>query len=285
MKKERDSDEKIDQNRSDEGCCSTTIDPNSVRYIEKGKELIENYRSVAADTCSIYTYCFVSTRNQSRTSAFFSFTMLITAIMIQSVVPIAIVLPLQPVEGIDGDITGRLCPNRSSVITKLIALSLSLFFVILTICICLKKLRGFAFLRSFVNLGWRKRIYVDLGILSNLISMGFAGAAQYLLFIGNGGNDALTKLLLQSLAMQFVLSVDVRIVGDIWGAWTKDQVLKLSDDSQICGWSNEDFVEDEKSVPPEVLKKIYLLYHSELGALTMFSVVGFCWSIALSICM
>ena len=45
------------------------------------------------------------------------------------------------------------CPNQGNGLTKIIGFILGLYFVVLTVSLCLNKLRGLGFLKNFVNLG------------------------------------------------------------------------------------------------------------------------------------
>ena len=235
------------------------------------------YRASSMDTKSIYSFCFVECR-EDVFSNLYGITMIVISLFIQTVVPIAIIATLQPINDIVE--TPRACPNRSNNLTKVIGFILSLYFVILTISLCTNKLRGLAFLKEFVYLGRSRTAIVELGILSQFIGMAAAGGAQYLLFIGNGDASYLI-LLLQSLAMQFCLTVDQRLVSDMIGKRTNARLSKLSADDLLCDIG---VGEEGQPVPPEILTKVKFLVKSEKFVLVMVCTVGLAWAIALAVC-
>ena len=155
-----------------------------------GKELITLYKGTAESNATIYTYGFVSSDKLSGgkrdddssdhegdgsiEQKLLLFLLTVMSLVIQTVIPIAISSTLSTPDG--------LCPNKANPLTKFIGLTLCLFFVVLTISLCLSKLRGLGFLKLFCSndvklLGWN-RFFLDLGILSNVVSMGAAGIAQ-----------------------------------------------------------------------------------------------------------
>jgi len=257
------------------------------------------YKGTAESNAIIYTYGFVSSDKLSGSKKddesdqsgdgsieqkILLFFLTIISLIIQTVVPVAIDSTLSTPDG--------LCPNQANPLTKFIGFTLCLFFVVLTISLCLGKLRGLGFLKLFCSsdvklLGWN-RFLVDLGVLSNMISMGAAGIAQYLLFIRNADKDYVL-LLLQSLAMQFVLTCDEKLMMSAWKSWTKKRLAILmrhdrdklvKEEEGIVSEQDGDVVMDES-----VLMKVKLMYLAEASFLAMVSTVGIVWSIALAYCM
>jgi len=250
---------------------------------EWAKDLLEQWSTTATSNTIIYTYGFVSSypdpdgKKESRittySSIFLLFLLTIVSLIIQIVVPLAIVTTLPSPDG--------LCPNQAIVLTKIIGFTLCLLFVVLTISMCSNKLRGLGFLKLFCShdekVGWN-RYFVDLGILSNLISMGASGIAQYLLFIRNSQKDYVL-LLLQSLSMQFVLTVDEKLMTKSWTSWTKSRLLNLVNSEKE---KNNDLEGDLDEV---IMKRVKLMYAAESMFLLTVCVTGIGWSIGLAYCM
>ena len=228
-----------------------------------------------------------SVPNDDENSSIWSLLLLllltITSLVIQTVIPIAIVatLPLPH---------GEICPDKANALTKFIGLALCLFFVVLTISLCLNKLGGMMFLKLFciddnaVKTLGLYRFFIDAGILSNMVSMGAAGVAQYILFVRNAEKDYLS-LLLQSLAMQFVLTVDEKLMvaGSSWGSWTKQRLELLMKYHDMNESSHE--IGDEIVIDKILLGKVRLLYTAESVFLATVAIVGVVWSISLAYCM
>ncbi len=129
--------------------------------------------------------------------------------------------------------------------------------------------------------------------------MAAAGTAQYLLFIRNAEKDYVL-LLLQSLAMQFVLTADEKLMTGAWNSWTRARLgIVMSHDYQNsikdAGIREGDeegggiIVSNEETeviiVNEMMLKKVRLMYYAEATFLSMVSVVGVGWSISLAYCM
>ena len=210
---------------------SPQISPEDVTW---ARDLLHEWKAVALSNSIIYTYGFVSSPNLKERkkegneqqsdgslavrigSTILLFLLTVVSVVIQTVVPIAISVTLPTPNG--------LCPRQGDPLTKFIGLVLCLFFVVLTVSMCLSKLRGIGFLKLFCSgdvktLGYY-RFFLDLGILSNMTSMAASGITQYILFIRNSESDYLL-LLLQSLATQFVLTADEKLMTGAWKAWTK----------------------------------------------------------------
>lgn len=272
------------------------------------KQQLDSWKSAGGANTIIYTYAFVSsnaiadTKDGEKKLDFFSklflFVLVMVSLVIQTAIPIAIVATL--------DLPQGWCPNQANPLTKFFGLTLCLFFVVLTISMCLSKLRGMAFLKLFCSsdvkmLGFY-RFFLDIGILANMTSMASAGIAQYMLFIRNAERDYVL-LLLQSLAMQFVLTADEKLMTGSWKNWTKRRLDILmeheSSKSDLLDGANVqeeedglsldaeviDLGSDEVHINDEILKKVKLMYYSEAAFLFMVSVVGVIWSIALTVCM
>ena len=247
---------------------------------------VELLRASSLDTKSIFSFCFVCSTHDAFSCAY-GMVMLFVALFVQTVVPLCIVVTLQPL--VDVDVEPRVCPNRSDGLTKTIGAVLSLYFVVLTVSLCTNKLRGLAFLREFVFLGRARSAIIDAGIVSQLVGMGAAGAAQYLLFIGNGSKSYLV-LLLQSLAMQFCLTVDQRLVPDLIGKLTAARISKLSTNDLLCDAGCDDGDghgdgQQQEPVPPVIVAKVTKLAKGEMFILLMVSSVGLIWIVALAYCM
>ena len=123
-----------------------------------------------------------------------------------------------------------------------------------------------------------------------------AGVAQYLLFIRNANKDYLL-LVLQSLALQFVLSPDQRLMTAPWTAWTRgrletlmkhqeNKIITLKEYEEVEGGTIEGkdpldiIVENDK-----ILNKVKLLFKAESIFLGCVSTVGILWTNALGYCM
>ena len=216
---------------------------------------------------------------------------MIIALFIQTVIPIAIIVTRQPI--LDVEETPQACPNRGSVFTKVIGFVLSLYFVTLVISLCTNKLRGLGFLLQFVYLGKKRAILLMIGIVSQFVGMGAAGGAQFLLFIGNGGKSYVI-LVLQSLAMNFCLTVDQQLIGHQIAKYTSHRIAKLSEDSLICdvGVGSLDDNDDGEGggkvgstgVPPAVASKINLMIQSEKMVLLVVMTTGIAWCATLAYC-
>ena len=90
------------------------------------------------------------------------FTLTLVALFIQVVVPVVIGITLPVGEG-------GLCPNQAKPLGKLIGLAMCLFFVVLTVSLCLSKLSGMGFLRLFCasnSLVGHNKYFLDIGILA-----------------------------------------------------------------------------------------------------------------------
>ena len=235
-------------------------------------------RNVSLDTKSIFSFCFVCSGSDAF-SCCYGAVMLFVALFVQTVVPGCIFGLFQPLE--DVDVTPRYCPNRSDGMTKAIGAVMSLYFVVLTVSLCTNKLRGLAFLREFVYLGRMRSAIIDLGIFSQMVGMVVAGGAQYLLFIGNGSKSYLV-LLLQSLAMQFCLTVDQKLVPDLIGKATASRIARLSTDDILCdvGCGGG----EGHPVPPAIAAKVTKLAKGEAFILAMVTSVGLVWIAFLAYC-
>mmetsp|Transcript_13406 Transcript_13406/g.15628 ORF Transcript_13406/g.15628 Transcript_13406/m.15628 type:complete len:283 (+) Transcript_13406:117-965(+) len=246
-----------------------------------GRDAIDRARSCAVGTKSIYTYCFIA--KDSLSSHLFGASMVIVGTIIQTVVPAGIVATLQPVDDIISDTTfEKICPNRSEAFTKILAFFLSLFFVLMTVSLCNTKLKGLAFLREFVWLGRWRRLHIDLGMLSQFIGMGAAAGAQFLLFVGNADASYIV-MVLQSLALQFCLTVDQKLVSDaLIGAWTSNRVAVLSAGPLLCGGAGVG--EGDEPLPQVTAAKLHFIAKSEFAVLIGLSTFGLVWSIAVTYC-
>jgi len=264
--------------------------------IDSTRESILQWGGIAQDNSVIYTFGFVSFVRLSKEYssgnrkvyalasliALFLFTF--GAIVIQTVIPIAIIITLE---------LPNVCPNRADPLTKFIGLILCLFFVVVTISVCMGKMRGMAFLRLFCaghgDVGFG-RLFLDLGILSNLVSMVAACAAQFLFFIRNADRDYVS-LLFGSLSMQFVLAADQRILTKAWSSSTDKQIealiKKRNDELRKGDFEQGDGVVEEDAfyVDEAVAKRARLMVRVEFTLLVTISVMGIAWSTLLTYCM
>ena len=274
------------------------------QYRKWAKKRVEEWKQAALSGSTIYKFGLVSSPNlidckkiedveSSKTkdisedleeisswNKLFLLFLTTVSLVIQTVIPVSIVstLPLPD---------GGICPNVANPLTKLIGLTLSFFFVVLTISLCLNKLGGMGFLKLFFVDGEIKRqlglyrCFIDLGILSNIFSMGAAGITQYLLFIRNSEKDYVS-LLLQSLAMQFVLTVDEKLMSAVpgWTSWTKKRLGYLMTDH--C----EDGYDEDRDMPLDeaTLEKVRLMFIAESSFLVIVCTTGIAWSITLAYC-
>ena len=252
---------------------------------------LSSLRTSSIDTKSIFGFCFVCPAGRTSWAHVYGFTMMIIALFIQTVIPIAIIVTRQPI--LDVEESPQACPNRGSGFTKVIGFVLSLYFVTLVISLCTNKLRGLGFLLQFVHLGKKRAILLMIGIVSQFVGMGGAGGAQFLLFIGNGGKSYVI-LVLQSLAMNFCLTVDQQLVGHQMGKYTSSRIAKVSEDSLICNVGVGSLEDDDDgegggkvvraSVPPGVASKINLMIQSEKMVLLVVMTTGIAWCATLAYC-
>jgi len=203
--------------------------------------------------------------------------MLFLAIVVQVAVPLIIVATRQPVRDLD-----NACPNQSSVQTKVIGFTLSLYFVVQTVSLCINKLRGLGFLHMFVELGFARSCFIKLAIVSQFCGMAAAGGAQFLLFIGNA-DGAFVVLVLQSLAMTFCLTVDQNIVGHQIGSWTQHRLSSVAKDELLN--HGVGIGRDGGAIPKSSFDKIRLLVLGEKLILAVITSTGLGWIIAVTYCM
>jgi hypothetical protein len=255
------------------------------------REQIQEWRKAAKSNAIIYTMGFVSseklndkkregsiTRASATAQQLYLFVLTFLAVVIGAIVPVVIAVNLETPDG--------LCPNKATGAEKFIGFILCLFFVVLTINMCLNKLRGMGFLKLFcskeVELLGVYRFFLDLGILSNLISMTAAGVCQYILFLTNVNKSYVTQLL-QSLAMQFVLTTDQKLMTGSLSAFTVQrlEILMQHDKHEAAEEGTED---NAIPINHDILKKVNLMYTAEIVFLGFVSVIGLIWSITVAAC-
>jgi len=279
------------------------------------RERIDGLKTSAVTSITIYTYGLVACSklgdadgntiiSRSFRSALFSNLLLygltFVSLSIQIVIPTAIFTTKLIHHGAS---KMELCPYAESWLTKFISLTLSLFYVIFTINICLSKLRGLLFLKLFVKVPSRHLFFADLGIVSNLTSMGTAAIVQYLLFLRNArdSNGDYITLVLQSLAMQFVLTADQNLMNLALTNWTRSQVMLLSDNIIIDkddskGEGDETLLMDDTEwieskerdtamLSELTMKKVRFIYIAETYFLSVIAIGGVLWSFTLAYCM
>mmetsp|Transcript_4638 Transcript_4638/g.7973 ORF Transcript_4638/g.7973 Transcript_4638/m.7973 type:complete len:293 (-) Transcript_4638:302-1180(-) len=250
----------------------------NVVYANWARSEIQSARSSALATKSIFTHCFVAhSLAASPIRCVYAILMLFLAVVIQVVVPFIILITRQPIIDLP-----NACPNQSSFKTKIIGFALSFYFVFQTLQLCLNKLRGLNFLHSFVDLGFGRSLFLKLGILSQLLGMAGAGGAQYMLNIGNA-DGAFIVLVLQSLAMNFCLTVDQNLMGHKQGIDTSARVSAVSKDHLLC--NGVGIGEDGESIPQQSFDGIKQMNLRQNFILVMISCPGLAWVIALTYCM
>lgn len=261
------------------GAESSCTDPDWAAW---ARDEIDQLRTSALGTKSIFTYCFVAPLALG-VRALYGLAMVVLAIVIQVAVPLIIIVTRQPILDIDAEVHGsQACPNQSGSATKFIGLTLSLYFVVQTISLCSNKLRGLGFLDAFVDLGFRRSLIVKLAIFSQFCGMAAAGGAQFLLFVGNA-DGSFVVLVLQSLAMTFCLTVDVQLVGHQIGNYTSKRLAAVSKGPLLCGGAG---VGGEGDGMPEcVFEKVQLLARSEKVVLVVITTSGIGWAAAVTYCM
>lgn len=244
-----------------------------------GREQMEIFKAAALSSKTAYSCCFVQSKPLSLRAAA-GWLMVAISIVVQIAIPLGIIVTLQPVASIDGN---KICPRRSDGLTKFFAFILSIYFVALTLGLCTNKLRGLNFLNFFVRLDPMRQFCIQFGIFAQCIGIFTASLAQYLLFIGNG--DSFVRLLLQSLAMQFCLTVDQNIVNHQVGAWTTKR-LKAITGNECLATEHGGMGDDPTGpMPAGTLKKIASMVNSEKCVLVALVGVGFFFSIGLAVCM
>ncbi|CAJ1970479.1 unnamed protein product [Cylindrotheca closterium] len=265
--------------------------------IATAKDLMHQWGETVKSSSVIYTFGFVSflrlsedyssggRRSYDYVSMILLFVLMLVALVIQTVIPIAIALVIQ-------EEIPSVCPNRADPLTKFIGFFLCMYFVVLTSSMCTGKVRALAFLRLFCSrqgdLG-SAPLFLDLGILVNVVSMGAAGTAQYLLFIRNAQDRDYVTLLLQSLSMQFVLTADEKLLTRSWGASTKQGVealMKRRNREMKKDEEGEGVMAEEEVVMDEtILKRARFMGLAESTFRVVVSIVGLVWSALLTYCM
>ena len=118
-------------------------------------------------------------------------------------------------------------------------------------------------------------------MLSQVVGMTAAGGAQFLLFVGNGGKNY-TTLLLQSLAMQFTLTVDMNMISALVGRWTSSRLNKISANELLCNGAGVG--EMGENMPHETHRRLTRLIMLENMGLMFIASTGVLWCIGLTIC-
>ena len=258
-----------------------TLENDSVKCGQFARAEIERMRSSAISSKSFFTYLFICDYAGFSLKTVYDIVVLCIVIFIQVVIPLTICITQQPIKDLSPQFDEPFCPNRTNTMTKISALVLSLFFVSLTISLCNNKLTGFNFLRTFVYLGPVRQRFIELGIVTQMLSMGCVGFAQYMLFIGNG--EKFVALLLQSLAMQFCLTADQKLVGDKIGTWVTNRVKNVAQDSCLCNGIGVG--EPHEAMPDLVFNRVKSIKFMEKIVLTLLISGGVAWSISLAFCM
>lgn len=255
------------------------VDPDDPACGKWGREQMEIFKAAALSSKTVYSYCFVQSQPFS-IRAISGWLLVSISIVVQIVIPLSIIVSAQPVANIEEN---KICPRRSDGLTKFLAFMLSIYFVVLTLGLCTNKLRGLNFLNLFVALDPMRRFCIQAGILAQCIGIMTASLAQYLLFIGNG--DSYVRLLLQSLAMQFCLTVDQNIVNHQVGAWTTKRLKAITGTECLAtrfGGMGDD---PAGPMPADTLKQIASMVNSEKCVLLALITIGFFFSITLAVCM
>jgi len=90
-------------------------------------------------------------------------------------------------------------------------------------------------------------------------------------------------MLLQSLALQFCLTVDVKVCGDGLDGWTMKRLSNVAADRFLCDGAGVG--PEDGPMPKKTMTTLRTLVLSEYCALAMFSTVGFIWTALLTYCM
>ena len=255
------------------------IDPNDPACGKWGREQMEIFKTAALSSKTVYSYCFVQSEPFSL-RAISGWILVSISVVVQIVIPIGIIVSRQPVASIEGN---KICPQRGDGFVKVLAFVLSIYFVVLTLGLCTNKLRGLNFLNLFVALDPMRRACIQVGILAQCAGMFAASLAQYLLFIGN--ESSYVRLLLQSLAMQFCLTVDQNIVNHQIGVWTTTRLKAITGYEMLAtryGGMGDD---PAGPMPAGTLKEIAFMVNSEKCVLLCLVVVGVFFSTTLAVCM
>eukprot|EP00531_Pseudo-nitzschia_arenysensis_P002386 CAMPEP_0116143396 /NCGR_PEP_ID=MMETSP0329-20121206/15431_1 /TAXON_ID=697910 /ORGANISM="Pseudo-nitzschia arenysensis, Strain B593" /LENGTH=301 /DNA_ID=CAMNT_0003638719 /DNA_START=33 /DNA_END=938 /DNA_ORIENTATION=+ len=255
------------------------VDPDDPACGEWGREQMRILKSAALSSKTVYSYCFVQSSPLSL-RAVGGWCLVAISLVVQIVIPLGIVVLLQPVAKIED--ANQFCPRRSNGLTKFLGFMLSAYFVVLTLGLCTNKLRGLNFLNQFVFLDPMRQLCIKVGIFAQCIGIFVASLAQYLLFIGNGNNYV--ALLLQSLAMQFCLTVDQNIVNHQVGAWTASRLKAITGDEFIAT-QHGGMGEANGPMPAATLKKVAGIVNSEKVVLVVMVVIGLFFSTCLAVCM
>ncbi|QDZ20627.1 hypothetical protein HOP50_04g31480 [Chloropicon primus] len=238
---------------------------------------IKGARGSALSTKTIFSHCFVVPWSSVGFRSLYGILMVFLAIVVQVAVPLIILVTRQPVKDLSSA-----CPNQSSYQTKIVGFTLSLYFVVQTISLCVNKLRGLGFLHEFVDLGFARSLFIKLAVLSQFAGMAAAGGAQFLLFVGNA-NGAFVVLVLQSLAMTFCLTVDQNVVGHQIGSWTQHRLSSITKDEMLNNGIG--IGREGESIPKSSFDKIKLLVFSEKLVLLTVVATGTGWIIGVTYCM
>ena len=254
-------------------------DPDDPACGQWGREQMAILKSAALSSKTVYTYCFVQGSPLSL-RAVAGWCLVAISLVIQIVIPLGIIVLLQPVAKIED--ANKFCPQRSNGLTKFLAFTLSCFFVVLTLGLCTNKLRGLNFLNCFVYLDPLRQMCIKVGMAAQCVGIMVASLAQYLLFIGNGNNYV--ALLLQSLAMQFCLKVDQTIISHQVGAWTTNRLKEITGDDCIATQYGG-LGDDNGPMPAATLLKVASIVNSEKVVLVVMVVIGLFFSTCLAVCM
>ena len=277
LKNIQDEEEKVRRTQATAIKGSADADANDLVCASWARKEITGARGSALATKTIFSHCFVIPWSSVGFRGVYGLLMLFLAIVVQVAVPLIILATQQPIRDLDSA-----CPNQSSYQTKIIGFTLSLYFVVQTVSLCINKLRGLGFLHMFVDLGFSRSLFIKLAILSQFAGMAAAGGAQFLLFIGNA-DGAFVVLVLQSLAMTFCLTVDQNIVGHQIGTWTQHRLTSIAKDDLLNNGIG--IGRDGGAIPKSSFDKMRLLALSEKFVLLMITTTGAGWIIAVTYCM
>ena len=136
-------------------------DSDDVVCASWARKEITSARGSALATKTIFSHCFVIPWSVLGFRSIYGLLMVFLAIVVQVAVPLIILATRQPVKDLD-----TACPNQASVQYKVIGATLSLYFVVQTVSLCINKLRGLGFLHFFVDLGFARSLFIKLAILS-----------------------------------------------------------------------------------------------------------------------
>ena len=204
-----------------------------VQCAERDRAFVNILRRAAISNVTFYTIVYLNPKAYTSRSWPKEVFMTVIVVMIQAVLPAAIIV--QTMQNEDAG-TGLLdmCPHNSDPFARIAAFLLSAYFGITTLQICQGKLRGIVFLLVFCPLqGFRRHILL-FSAVSQFVGILLANVAQFLVFIQTGDASYL-RLMFVSLAMQFSLHVDSRLKSSHQDDLIGDAIKEIGQDKYLGG--------------------------------------------------